>query len=314
MVATALLSVGVVVWQSAHVIWYSPLVGVEVPTAQPSDDRGSDLAVVNLQFENDCKDRVADQLRELDSDLLLLIELDRAWEDALKNLASNYAHRAGVVRERGLGIALWSKLPLHDVRVEYLVTDDRASIFAEVELERGRLASFVGLHPTPPGLPKKNSDQDRHDSRMRDAELLIVASMIERQPEKNWIVAGDFNDVAWSHTTRLFKRLSGLKDPRIGRGLFNTYHAEHPWMRFPIDQVFLSSTARLHDIRRISPAGSDHFAIVSRFSFAHQPLKTSGATTIEEQEPDPAPSDRDEAEEIIDEGIEDAASTTQTAG
>jgi endonuclease/exonuclease/phosphatase (EEP) superfamily protein YafD len=76
------------------------------------------------------------------------------------------------------------------------------------------------------------------------------------------IVAGDLNDVAWSHTSRLFRRLSGLIDPRIGRGFYNSYHAEHWWMRWPLDHVFYGPEFLLRDLKRLPPFGSDHFPLL----------------------------------------------------
>lgn len=75
--------------------------------------------MVNPQIENSEKEAVRKQLGEIDVDLSLLIEVDQAWDNALKPLADDYPYREGVIREKGLGIMLRSRFPLIESEAEY---------------------------------------------------------------------------------------------------------------------------------------------------------------------------------------------------
>jgi endonuclease/exonuclease/phosphatase (EEP) superfamily protein YafD len=283
-------------WQFSHVLPFTPLEKKELPDATSADHSRpqTSVAVVNLQFDNKSKNQVVDQLAELQVDLLLLIEVNQAWQDQLSRLAEQYPFRVGVVLEEGLGIYLWSKIPLVDPEVRYLVTRDRPSVFCKLQVDQ-RMVHFVGVHPTPPGL-RIEGKEERHDSRIRDAELVLIAKEVAKEQHVDWLITGDFNDVAWSHTTRLFKRLSGLKDPRVGRGLYTTYHAKHPLMRFPIDQVFISPNSRILAIQRFHPPGADHFALKTSFILnGQQPM-----TPTSDHE------DQQDARQLVEEGQEDA--------
>ena len=282
----------IALWQLSHILPYTRFWRHEI--AEATGSGLLTLMVANVEKDNGQHEAVLETLRKHDPDLLLLIEINEAWSDALASLAPAYEHRTEVIRDEGLGIALWSKLPLHAAEVRHLVSERRASIFTEVALPAGGSARFVGLHPTPPGLDDA-SKGGRRDSRVRDAELVLVAREVSERPNTRWIVAGDFNDVAWSHTTRLFKRLSGLKDPRVGRQLLNTYHADYPLLRYPIDQVFLSPGSTIQKLERVRLPGSDHFAIVASFD-----PRASGTSS------DAPPADHTEAEKIIEQGVKDA--------
>ncbi len=72
---------------------------------------------------------------------------------------------------------------------------------------------------------------------------------------------GDLNDVAWSRTTSLFQKTSKLLDPRRGRGMYNTFHASLPFLRWPLDHFFVSSQFRLVDLRVERSVRADHFPI-----------------------------------------------------
>jgi hypothetical protein len=135
------------------------------------------------------------------------------------------------------------------------------------------------VHPRPP--------RPAEDTEERDAELLIVGREAKagRLPA---IVAGDLNDVAWSHTTRLFQRISSLLDPRIGRGLYSTFHARIPFLRWPLDHLFSDPAFTLVELRRLRYFGSDHFPVL--VELAYEPERAHQAPT-----PRPEPGDRMEA-------------------
>lgn len=285
-----------VAWQTKQILPYTPAWSVEVDPALAGDGDPLRLLALNLDVRNDRHLEMTQVVRDLDPDVMLLTEVDAAWSDSMAEVRASFPHVVEEIRGEGLGLTLWSRLPLEDGRVRFLVSDRRPSIFATIRLPDGRAIRFAGLHPTPPGheIPDENG---RHDSRIRDAELLLVAREVAADPEASWIVAGDFNDVAWSRTTRLFAAVSGLLDPRIGRGMFNTYHAHYFLLRYPIDHVFVSRGFRLAAMERHRAPGSDHFAVTVDLT-----LPRSAGT-------DPAADEEmmRRADDLIDEGQSDAS-------
>ena len=247
-------------WLLRRILPFTFIWPKEVQTAKTSEEPRIKTAIINLMYDNQSHEQAVEKLQHVDDDLLLLIEIDQPWHDQLNELKNQYKYHIQAIRSNGLGLALWSKHQIIDHHIEHLVFKDRASIFADIKLTNGQVIRYAGLHPTPPGLQDKKQDS-RFDSWIRDAELIKIANRIQEDPTAHWLVAGDFNDVAWSHTTRLFKRISGLKDPRIGRRLLHSYHAQYWLMRYPLDHVFVSPSYKLHDLKRELTPGSDHFAI-----------------------------------------------------
>jgi hypothetical protein len=181
----------------------------------------------------------------------------------------------------------FSRLELRAAEVRFLVEEDIPSVRASVRLRSGEWIEFYGLHPRPPEI--------RNDTEERDAEILIVAREIAADGRPS-IVAGDINDVAWSHTTRLFQRVGGMLDPRRGRGAFNTFHAQHRFVRWPLDHIFHTGAFTLVRLDRLREIGSDHFPVFAVLQ--HEP-----EAAARQEAPDYRAGDQREAEEKIGEAL-----------
>ena len=117
--------------------------------------------------------------------------------------------------------------------------------------------------------------------------------------DESCIVMGDLNDVAWSRTTRLFQRISGLLDPRVGRHFVNTFHADYPLLRWSLDHIFHSTDFALVRMKRLPHIGSDHFPV-------YVVLQTGRVFEQVQEELEQTDADEQEAQETIQEGIEKA--------
>ena len=245
---------------------FTPLAEKQVaslPNQTGSDttkDNNIKLLVANVLMKNKQVKEIVNMVNEYQPDIVLLLEPDQRWEDGLKPLESSYPYRILYPIHNTYGMLLYSRLPIKNQQVRFLIKKDIPSMYAQLELPSGQLVHFYGVHPMPP------SPTELYRSTERDAELLLVAKEARKQ-KGPVLVAGDLNDVAWSHTTRLFQRISGLLDPRIGRGLYNTYNADYFFMRWPLDHIFVSEQFKIQEIRRLADFGSDHFPIFTSLTY-----------------------------------------------
>ena len=250
-----------VFYQLQIIIPFTALHRKEVQTTRDtSGENDISLLIFNVLMDNENYECTARLILRYDADIVLLAEPDENWAQNLASLKEKYPHTVFCPLPNRYGMMLFSRLPLHDTEVQFLVQDDIPSIHTQVALPDGRSIALHGVHPRPP-MPGENTR-----STERDGELLLVGNAI-RESNLPCIVAGDLNDVAWSRTTQLFKRVSGLLDPRIGRGFYNTFHAHYPFLRVPLDHVFHSPHFRLVHIERVPDAcGSDHFPVFIKLS------------------------------------------------
>ena len=260
---------------------------------KPPGDDSFRLLMSNVLMENEQYDLWHKVCRAADPDVIVAVEVDEKWDAALRPLERDYPHVVRQVQDNYYGMVLYSRLKLVESEVKFLVQDDIPSIHATIRLRDGQQVCVHALHPRP---PEPMNDQD---SAPRDAELIIMGKEIdEHQREHPTVVCGDLNDVAWSFTTQLFLRLSKLFDPRMGRGMYNSFKADSHLWRFPLDHVFHSDEFKLIDLRVLDYVGSDHFPVLIELS-----CQPEAARDIQ-PEPQEKPEDREEAQEIIEEQAE----------
>jgi endonuclease/exonuclease/phosphatase (EEP) superfamily protein YafD len=252
--------VGVVIWQFT---WFGPYLPGAPRAVQSSTRIESDLnriavLTTNVLQSNRGAQRLLKIIGDADADLILAVEVDEWWTESLKDaLRSRYAHNICYPLSNEYGLALFSRLELIEPEVRFILDDAIPSIRTQVRLRSGALVSVYGVHPRPPAI--------QQDSTERDVELLRVGLEI-KACQKPAIVLGDLNDVAWSPTTLNLMRAGDLLDPRRGRGFYNTYPANWPGLRYPLDYVFSTRHFNILGMRVLPDFGSDHLPLIAELT------------------------------------------------
>lgn len=228
---------------------YTPFHAVEIELAQTAPDEIT-LLSANVLMENKRHDLLLDVIETLDPDILFLMETDQTWIDAIEPALARYSTVVREPRSDHYGMLFATRLEVDEARIIQLTTGDTPSIFAQLTGPDGTTFRFVGLHPRPP-VPGQSTQE-------RDAQIYYAARFAARSGVPV-IATGDFNDVAWSDTSQTFKHIGQYLDPRIGRGFFASFDAEKPYLRFPIDQIYVTEDVAVVSIERRGYVGSDHF-------------------------------------------------------
>ena len=231
--------------QLARIVPYTRLVAPEVANA---DSRGEAtrirLFIANVEYANRDSRNLLAMVATIDPDVVLLTEPGAWWQAQLAPLARERPYTVLQPQEDTWGMLLYSRFPLVDPQVRFLVEADIPSITARIRLPSGDHVQFYGVHPRPPRPGDDTGD--------RDTELTLIAREIRGQ-RRPAILAGDLNDVAWSRTSRQLQQTAALRDPRVGRGLFATFNANLPaGFRWPLDHVFVSDDFALCAVQRAS--------------------------------------------------------------
>lgn len=211
-----------------------------------------DMIVVNVLQKNRQAQELIDIINKKDPDIILAMETNDWWEKALQPLDEKYPYGIEYPLDNTYGMILYSKYKLVDSEIKFLNYDSVPSIHTKVVLPKGNIFYFHGVHPVPPGPSTKYND--------KEIALEKVGKIIKGH-KLPAVVAGDLNDVAWADVTRLFKADGLVNDIREGRGILPTYNAKNPFLRWPLDYVYVTSDFGVINFTRLDDFGSDHFPL-----------------------------------------------------
>ncbi|RFC53396.1 endonuclease/exonuclease/phosphatase family protein [Brumimicrobium aurantiacum] len=207
----------------------------------------------NKQFE-----RFKNFIKKENPDIFITIESNSDWEEAMRDLEIDFPNTHKVTLENTYGMHLYSKIPFENIKTHYFVADDVPSIEAHLKNTEGQEYLLYIAHPPPP------SPTEESNSKERDGDLMCIAKRV-KEIGKPTLVIGDFNTVAWSKISELFRKNSELIDGRHGRGILATFHAKYWFFRAPLDLVYHSKNVFVKDLKVLEHVGSDHFPICCEF-------------------------------------------------
>ncbi len=262
-IAMLVATIAINLWR----IWpYTFLAGSSMPL--PDDVDGMSCARVlslNVLQTNDRYGETAVLIERSDPDILLLMETDQAWLDALEPQLSRYGYRLDRPLGNKYGMAFATRLEVERAQMVDTIGADTPTLYATLRMDDGARFEVIGLHPRPP-LPGQTTET-------RDANIARAGA---QTPDGlgNVLAIGDFNDVPWSSTTRGFVREGGYFDPRAGRGSFASFPADMLALGWPLDQIFIRDGVKVESLEIGESVGSDHRPLLARVCI--DPMATDG--------------------------------------
>jgi len=247
------------------------------------------MICINVLQSNTEYERLIDLVNNVQPDILLTMETNKAWEKALETIEGDYSYVYKVPKENRYGMHLYTNLKVTKAKEHYFVSDERPAIEAHMVDKNNTNFVFWGIHPPPP------SPTEKRTSKQKDAELMMIAKLV-RAEKTPCLVTGDFNNVCWSRSAKMFEKISELHDARKGNGIHGTFPVGPQIFRFPLDLLYNSEEIKVSEIKILPAIGSDHLPVFSSFTVTRANSQNNGALDSDLKE---------EANKMIDKGIQE---------
>ncbi|WP_198341843.1 endonuclease/exonuclease/phosphatase family protein [Oceanisphaera avium] len=149
------------VYQLWWIAPYTRLYPKEAETeTQTSPKHCLKLLNANVLATNRHAKSLLELVKEHQPDILITLESNLWWQQQLAPLAANYPYCLQCPLENLYGMHLYSRLPLHDGQIRYLVEKDVPSMHCLIEVAHNIKVQAHFLHPAPPS-PSENDESAR---------------------------------------------------------------------------------------------------------------------------------------------------------
>ena len=218
------------------------------------------IALFNVLTKNKKYSELKQQVNEQKPDIIILQEVDDIWLENIQELKNDYPYFLEHSRLDNFGIALYSKIPLIEPKIEDWTDNEVPVITAEIKLY-GKVLKIYGVHTLPP----TGSEYFKVRNEM-------LAKIIELSNDSNvhkFIFAGDLNTTVYSVSYKKYITSSNLKDAQIlAKTMKGTWNAKHfPFLRIPLEHVLISPGLKVQAFEVGKNFGSDHLPVFVDLSF-----------------------------------------------
>lgn len=222
------------------------------------------VLVANVHNKNNNYDQVLSLVQKEDPDLAIFIEVREEWIKQLDSLKNILPYSFAQANPYDSGLVVYSNQPLINPQVNFLGTENRASIISTLIVNK-QLISLIAIHPPPPVKLVW--------FHLRNLQLDKISQYIQTL-ENPVLLVGDLNTTMWSPYYQQLIKKTSLKNTRQGWGILPSWPTQSnlspfpSWasrlLSIPIDHCLISREFQVIDTYTGSYIGSDHLPLITK--------------------------------------------------
>ena len=219
--------------------------------AQPAAN-GPEIKIFSSNFlvSNDDFETIQKVIADEQPDFVQILEASYAWNKEKAMFEKDYPYITISEKTGSFGIVAASKYP---AEFEHFSLNGYEALSTILTVNDSRVR-VISVHPFPPS---------RKDLAMlRNQQYIELISKINSSTAHT-VLVGDFNSAPWSPWFIKLIDSTTLRDAALGFGIINTWNADIPLLKIPIDHVLISPDIAVLNFKRASALGADHYPIVA---------------------------------------------------